>query len=125
MRSVPKCPSGTRPLSSGSIFSRVKNAVRRVPVIGLVGGIGSGKSHLARQLREKHPIEIIEGDSAGHQVLKEPSVKESLKSIFGDAVFTPAGEVDRRRISRLVFGADAGHQSARAKLEQIVHPRIT
>jgi dephospho-CoA kinase len=100
------------------------NAPRKVPVIGLVGGIGSGKSYLARQLREKHSIEIIEGDSAGHVVLQERSVKESLRNVFGDAVFTPAGEVDRRQIGRLVFGASAEHQAARKKLEQIVHPRI-
>src|SRR5579864_9472527 len=125
MRSVPKCPSGTRPLSSGSIFSRVKNAVRRVPVIGLVGGIGSGKSHLARQLREKHPLEIVEGDSTGHRVLQEPAVKEGLRRVFGEAVFSEGGEIDRSRLKGLVFGSGPEQQAARKKLEEIVHPRIT
>jgi dephospho-CoA kinase len=104
---------------------RVKNAPRRVPVIGLVGGIGSGKSYLARLLRKKHPIEIVEGDAAGHQVLQEPSVKESVRKAFGDAVFTSGGEVDRSRVKELVFGPGPEHKAALKKLEQIVHPRIT
>jgi dephospho-CoA kinase len=125
MHSVPRSPSGTRPLSSGSIFSRVTNAVRRVPVIGLVGGIGSGKSHLARQLRENHPVEIVEGDSTGHRVLQEPAVKEGLRKAFGDAVFSATGEIDRSRIKGLVFGSAPEQQAARQKLEEIVHPRLT
>lgn len=94
-------------------------------MIGLVGGVGSGKSCLARLLREKHPIQIVEGDSAGHQVLTELAVKQSLRTAFGDGVFTPGGEVDRRQVSRLVFGSRPEQTAARHKLEQIVHPRIT
>jgi dephospho-CoA kinase len=93
-------------------------------VIGLVGGVGCGKSHLARLLHEKHPIEIVEGDKAGHLVLAEPIVKERLRKAFGESVFTSNGEVDRPQISRLVFGSALEQQSARKKLEQIVHPRI-
>jgi dephospho-CoA kinase len=103
----------------------LKNAPRRVPVIGLVGGIGSGKSHLARLLREKHPVEIVDGDLAGHQALQEPAVKESLRIVFGDDVFTSGGEVDRRRIKELVFGPGPEHKAALKNLEEIVHPRIT
>jgi dephospho-CoA kinase len=102
----------------------LKNAPRRVPVIGLVGGVGSGKSHLARQLRENHPIEIVEGDSAGHSVLQEAQVKEKIRDVFGAGVFTSEGEVDRRQVGRLVFGAAPARKAARVQLEQIVHPRI-
>jgi dephospho-CoA kinase len=103
----------------------VKNVPRRVPVIGLVGGIGSGKSYLARLLCKKRPIEIVEGDTAGHHVLQEPSVKESVRKAFGEAVFTSGGDVDRRRMKELVFGPGPEHKTALKKLEQIVHPRIT
>ncbi len=119
------CPSGSPPLSLGFPCFHVKNAPRRVPVIGLVGGVGSGKSYLARLLREKHPIQIVEGDPAGHQVLTEPEVKKSLRTAFGDGVFTPGGEVDRRQVSRLVFGSGPEQTAARHQLEKIVHPRIT
>jgi dephospho-CoA kinase len=103
----------------------LKNAPRRVPVIGLVGGIGSGKSYLARLLREKHPVLIVEGDLAGHLALQESSVKEKLRKAFGDGVFTSGGEVDRSRIKGLVFGPGPDHKAALRKLEEIVHPRIT
>jgi len=94
-------------------------------VIGLVAGVGCGKSQLARLLHEKHPIEIVEGDAAGHEVLTQPAVKESLRAAFGDGVFKFTGEVNRREIGRLVFGSQPEQQSARKKLEQIVHPRIS
>lgn len=93
-------------------------------MIGLVGGVGCGKSHLARLLREKHPLEIVEGDRAGHEVLMEPAVKQGLREAFGDTVFTASGEVNRRGVGRLVFGSQPQQLAARKKLEQIVHPRI-
>ncbi len=45
--------------------------------------------------------------------------------MFGDGVFDTNGEVDRRRMSELVFGSGSEPQAARAALEAIVHPRIT
>ncbi|HLJ10269.1 MAG TPA: dephospho-CoA kinase [Planctomycetaceae bacterium] len=101
------------------------NAPRRIPVIGLVGGIGSGKSHLARQLCERHPIEIVEGDPAGHLVLHDSEVKQSLRKAFGDGIFAPDGEIDRQRLGRLVFGPSPDQIAARSQLEQFVHPKIT
>jgi dephospho-CoA kinase len=103
----------------------VPDAPRRAPIIGLVGGIGSGKSHLARKLLEKHSIEIVEGDSAGHLVLEDLPVQQQLRKIFGSSIFTPEGKVDRRKLGRLVFGATPQQQAARNNLEKIVHPRIT
>jgi dephospho-CoA kinase len=94
-------------------------------VIGLVGGVGSGKSSLARLLREKYPIQIVEGDSAGHLVLTEPAIKDRLREVFGDRIFKPTGEVDRRQLGQLVFGTLPDQVSARKKLENIVHPRIS
>ncbi len=91
----------------------------------MIGGIGSGKSYLARKLREKHPVEIVEGDAAGHLVLKEPNVKEQLRKVFGDGILNSAGEVIRSQLSKLVFGPGPEQKSARQKLEEVVHPRIT
>jgi dephospho-CoA kinase len=58
-------------------------------------------------------------------VLKERAVKERIREKFGDHVFDPQGEIDRRRMGELVFGSKPAAQSARADLEAIVHPRIT
>ncbi|MBS0262821.1 MAG: dephospho-CoA kinase [Planctomycetes bacterium] len=94
-------------------------------MIGLVGGVGSGKSSLARLLRDKHPIQIVEGDPAGHQVLTEPAIKNRLRAAFGAGIFTPQNEVDRRQVGQLVFGTHPDQVAARKKLESIVHPRIS
>lgn len=112
-------------LSFPFVCFRVPDVSRRVPVIGLVGGVGSGKSYLARQLREQHSIEIVEGDSAGHRVLEDLSVRDQLRRIFGNEVFTTAGSIDRRRLGQLVFGSGDAQRAAREQLESIVHPRIT
>lgn len=104
---------------------------RVVPVICLLGGVGSGKSHIARLLAEsfrvaKPPQEIvvIDADAVGHQVLREDAIKSQVRARFGESVFDAVGEVDRSRLGRLVFGRDASAQQARRDLEAIVHPRI-
>lgn len=48
-----------------------------IPVIGLVGGIGSGKSYVARALAAHEPVAIIDADRIGHEVLTLQSVKPS------------------------------------------------
>lgn len=96
-----------------------------VPVIGLVGGIGSGKSFLSKALTRRYRVALVEGDATGHQVLKEDSVKKAIRDRFGSAVFDGEGEVDRRRMSSLVFGSSPEAREARAALEAIVHPHIT
>lgn len=91
-----------------------------VAVIGLTGGIGSGKSRVAAILgvRGAH---VIDADAVGHQVLAEPDVIDRIEERFGAAVIgLVEGErrVDRRALGRIVF-ADA---RSRHELESIVHP---
>lgn len=95
-----------------------------VPVIGLVGGVGSGKSRLALALEARRPVEIVSGDAAGHRVLEEESVKQLIRDRFGDTVFDLSGAIDRRKMAALVFGSGSRERDARTALEQIVHPRI-
>lgn len=97
---------------------------RSVPIIGLAGGIGSGKSTLARGLAGRRNVVVIDGDAAGHEVLKEAEIKNAIRRRFGEAVFDASGEVDRRALADLVFGASADQRRNRADLEQIVHPAI-
>ena len=75
---------GRKPFSVSSVCFLVPDSGHVVPVIGLVGGVGSGKSSLARLLKQKHAVEIVDGDAAGHQVLKEDSVKQHIRTRFGD-----------------------------------------
>lgn len=119
-------------------------------VIGLLGGIASGKSFVAELFRQ-HGAVVLDGDRAGHEVLHDKEVKEAVRHRWGAGVFGPDGEIDRKALACKVFapptavpGADspsapaigdraAGDGAAAgsppepgelAYLEQLTHPRI-
>jgi len=98
--------------------------MRQVPVIGLVGGIGSGKSTVARHLATRRSVVVLDADEIGHRVLIESKIKQQLHDRFGDSVFDEQGNINREELGRRVFGASAENQRARSDLEAIVHPRI-
>lgn len=89
-------------------------------VIGLTGGIGSGKSSVARWFKKKG-IPVLDADAMVRHVLtKDPDTIACIQEEFGPGVIAPNGEVDRPRLGKLVF-AD---ESARKALENIIYPRI-
>ena len=92
---------------------------RNKPIIGIVGGIGSGKSFVARLLGELG-CAVIDSDAVAHAVYAEPAIKETLVGWYGPGVLNDRGEVDRKVVARSIFH-DAEH---RTRLEQLVHPRI-
>jgi dephospho-CoA kinase len=89
------------------------------PVIGLVGGMGSGKSMVAEMLARRG-ARIISGDQIGHEALKNSDIKKQIVDRFGEKILDESGDIDRRRLGRMVF-ADASERQA---LEKIVFPRI-
>ncbi len=89
------------------------------PVIGLLGGIGSGKSTVAAEL-VRLGCGLVDADAIGHEVLALPEVKAELRRLWGEGVFGPGGEVDRRALARRVF--DSPRELAR--LDALVHPHI-
>jgi dephospho-CoA kinase len=91
-------------------------------VIGLVGGIASGKSLVAKCFGELGAV-VLDADSVGHQVLLESGVKKQIQEIWGDKVFH-RGEVDRSAVAAIVFNPQTGPEEL-VKLEKIVHPVIT
>ncbi|MBI1311648.1 dephospho-CoA kinase [bacterium] len=93
------------------------------PVVGLLGGIGSGKSAIARGLAGHFKTVVIDADRIGHQVLTFPGVISLLRQAFGDAIFD-GDQVDRKCLASAVFGDEPSHLQARCTLEQIVHPEI-
>jgi len=88
--------------------------------VGLTGGIGSGKSEVARRLAE-HGAVLIDADVAARQVV-EPSSPglTRIAAAFGDGVLRPDGSLNRERLGEIVF-ADPG---LRAELNAIVHPLV-
>ncbi|WP_166826559.1 dephospho-CoA kinase [Thalassoroseus pseudoceratinae] len=97
---------------------------RQLPLIGIVGGIGSGKSSVARHVADRFPIRVLDADSAGHAVLEEDVVKTQIRNQFGDEVFNESGAVDRKILGRRVFGDSPACREQLDQLERIVHPRI-
>jgi dephospho-CoA kinase len=89
-------------------------------MVGLTGGIGSGKTAVARRLVELGAVLIDSDTLAREAVAAGTSGHAEVVAAFGDAVLRADGEVDRAAVSRIVF-ADA---EARRRLEAIVHPRV-
>jgi len=96
----------------------------RVPVVGLIGGVGSGKSSLARWMSGQLRVSVIDADDAGHRALARPDVRKSIRRRFGEEVFDNQGGIRRDRLANRVFGADEGSRRDRRDLEKIVHPVI-
>ena len=90
-----------------------------VPVIGLVGGIGSGKSAVGEMLAELGCF-VSNSDAAAHACLRDPSVISLLQERWGDRVAVVDGTPDRSAIARIVFG----DESEREWLESVLHPMI-
>lgn len=95
-----------------------------IPVIGLIGGVGSGKSALAHWVSQHLSIVIVDGDIAGHRALERPDVKQLIQSRFGNEVFDTQHNIRRDRLAKLVFGHAEQHRRAKRSLETIVHPVI-
>jgi len=89
------------------------------PVVGLVGGLASGKSTVARLLAERG-ARIVDADRIGHEMIERPEVVEDVVQAFGSGVLDDAGRVDRGRLAERVFG----DQKAVQKLNAIIHPPI-
>jgi len=93
-------------------------------VVGLVGGIGSGKSAVSSWAGERLQIHAIDADKIGHQVLTDPEVKQQLTLRFGAQILGSDGEIQRPELGRLVWGDEPERQQARKDLEAITHPAI-
>lgn len=89
------------------------------PILGLIGGMGSGKSRIAMEFA-KHGGRIISGDQAGHEALRQPDIKARLVERWGSKILDANGEIDRRTVAGLVFNND----EERKTLEALVFPFI-
>jgi dephospho-CoA kinase len=89
------------------------------PIIGLCGGIGSGKSRVAAEFESAGCV-VIDSDSLGRDALLDPGVVRTLREWWGDRVLAPDGRPDRRKIADLVFGDEV----QRRRLEDLLHPLI-
>lgn len=90
-------------------------------VIGVTGGIGSGKSTFSKMLAEKLAARLFDADATSRDLLEhDPEVRRRITTELFPEAYTPNGLPDRAAIRRLVFQDPA----AKARLESILHPRI-
>jgi dephospho-CoA kinase len=88
-------------------------------VVGVIGGIGSGKSQVATAFA-RHGARIIAGDQLGQAALRDPDIRARVASRWGNEILDDHGDIDRRRLAAIVF-ADASERKA---LEALTHPWI-
>ena len=88
--------------------------------IGLTGGIGSGKSSVARWFKGLG-IPVLDADAVVHNLLKEDvGILAQLKDEFGLDILGMDGKIDRQALGQKVFG----DKPARVRLEEILHPQV-
>lgn len=89
-------------------------------VVGLTGGIASGKSTALKQW-EAVGWSVISADSLVSETLtSDLTVLEKIKQKWGDGVFLPCGSIDKAAVSRIVFGKE----SDRRWIEDLLHPIV-
>jgi len=92
-------------------------------VIGILGGVASGKSLVARELA-RLGAGLLDADRAGHEVLRMPQIEAAARVRWGPDVFGPDGRIHRGRLAEIVFADSAAAGEDRKYLEQLTHPEI-
>ncbi|MBA7512528.1 Dephospho-CoA kinase [subsurface metagenome] len=89
-------------------------------VIGLTGGIGSGKSTVSQFLAELGAV-ILNADEVGHEAFKpDTEIWRKVVAAFGRQIVTPDGNIDRKKLGNIVFS----NPESLSRLNQIMHPRM-
>ena len=89
------------------------------PVIAIVGGIGSGKSEVAKLFARSGGM-LFDADAEVRDLFKDEGVRKNIRDYFGESVFDSAGNVDRPALAKVVFG----NTEKRLFLESILHPLV-
>jgi dephospho-CoA kinase len=89
------------------------------PIIGIIGGIGSGKSTVAAEFA-KLGCKVIDADRIAHALLDEPAIREEVVGLVGQAVLDSSGKINREKLAEVVFVDDQMLES----LNRIIHPPV-
>lgn len=89
-------------------------------VLGLLGGVGCGKTTVARKLAAELPAEHLDADATVAELLRQPELGLVIEKEFGQGLRDAQGGLDRAALGALIF-AD---EEARKRLEELLHPRV-
>ncbi len=89
------------------------------PIIGILGGIGSGKSLVAKHLQSLGAA-LFNADSAAQQLLDQPNIIHQLTNCFSETILNENGTINRAALANITFN----DKNQRDKLERIIHPLI-
>ena len=87
-------------------------------IIGLTGGIGSGKTTIANYFAEKG-IPVYIADDEARKITESPDILQSIRTVFGDEVFNNE-KLDRVKVSQIVFN----DTNKLKQLNEIIHPAV-
>ncbi len=88
-------------------------------VIGILGGICSGKSTVAREFG-RLGCGVVDADAIAHELLEDSDIKKQIKEAFGEGIFDDAGLVKREELAEKAFE----DEQAVAKINGIIHPPV-
>ena len=95
------------------------NKSKKKPIIGILGGVGAGKSSVATEFA-KLGCAVIDADKIAHKLLDEPAIKNKVVASFGNDILEPAGKIDRQGLADIVFA----EPDKLLLLEKIIHPFV-
>ncbi len=89
------------------------------PIIGILGGIASGKSTVADEFA-KMGCAVIDADKIAHDALENAEIKKKIIDLFGKDIISPSGKVDRKKLAEIVFE----NAEKLSRLNDIIHPVV-
>ncbi len=89
-------------------------------IVGITGGIASGKTEVAKVFQKKGAV-VISGDEIGKEVVeRNPVILKQLVNTFGKAILNSNGKLNRKKVGEIAFASEKNKQ----KLNRIVHPYL-
>lgn len=88
-------------------------------VIGLTGGIATGKSS-AEEIFRQLGAYVIDADKIVHELYRRDEIKQSIRQMFGESIFDESGSLDRKKLAGIIFS----DFQKRKMLEEFIHPKV-
>lgn len=90
-------------------------------VLGITGGVGSGKTLVAKLISKKYKASLLIADRLGHIVMEPDNPAfEKITSRFGKDILGSNGKIDRKKLADIIFN----DETARSALNSIIHPEV-